>query len=73
MMMGNTDLECGTLLELQRLGFAIEVREEDAEVYISASGLSLQNDALIRALYLIGNTAANECHVVDGRLRLWWD
>lgn len=71
--MGNTDLECATLLELQKLGFAIEVREDDAEVYISASGLSLQNDALTRALELVGNMTADECWIEEGRLRLWWD
>lgn len=73
MYMANADVDINLLLELQRLGFSIECVEDDCEVWVSSSGLSLQNDSLLRALEIVWQLTPNECGVQDGRLRLWWD
>lgn len=73
MFMANADVDVNLLLELQRLGFAVECKEQQSEVWVTGCGVSLQNDRLLRAIEIISHLAPNECDIVDGALRLWWD
>ena len=73
MQMGNTDVDFELVLDLQHLGFAVQIKEAHDELFINSAGVALQNDRLQRALEIMGNLRPDECSVEEGRLRLWWD
>jgi hypothetical protein len=73
MQFGNTEIETSLLMELQTLGLAVEVRESHSELYIGTVPGGMDHFRLLRALEILASMRPDEVHVVNGRLRLWWD
>jgi hypothetical protein len=71
--LGNAEIDSTLFFALAKY-FNVEMREDEAEVYLQADKEHYTPREVTKIAHIIGNLKPDECELkADGMLRLWWD